>query len=241
MNCFNFNGFRTDECVKLGIDVNDIVILSYLLTIQGGYGLECLMNEGLTYTWLTYDKIVADNPILYMQPRTASIRMAKLKQLGLVEILVKCKENTKFKKSYFRITDKARDLMFNIISKDNNIIQDDPKPENVVAVVNQENAEIVEQWELDFQRFYKAYPKKQDKQNVIKWFKKNKPTEILMKKILDALEKFKKTEQWTKDKGKFIPMPSTWLNNKRWEDEIISKKSALDEFLEKSSGVEEVF
>jgi len=30
----------------------------------------------------------------------------------------------------------------------------------------------------------------------------------------------KATEQWRKDNGQFIPHPQTWLNQRRWEDDV---------------------
>jgi len=236
---FNFAGFNSLKVLEYDIDDSDIHILSYLLLMQTFDNLEKVEKDNNIYTYLTYEKIIEDNPTLKIQRRGLENRTSNLRKKGLIDIVSKCIPGSVIKKTYFRVTNKTTDLMFTFGNEE--YINYEPKPEKTNVIVVSEDTEIVEQWELDFQRFYKAYPKKQDKQNVIKWFKKNKPTEILMKKILDALEKFKKTEQWTKDKGKFIPMPSTWLNNKRWEDEIISKKSALDEFLEKSSGVEEVF
>lgn len=71
-----------------------------------------------------------------------------------------------------------------------------------------------------FERFWQAYPKKQNKKKVESWFKRNKPSDELMKIILEKLELFKKTEQWNKNNKQFIPMPTTWLNGRRWEDEI---------------------
>ena len=38
--------------------------------------------------------------------------------------------------------------------------------------------------------------------------------------IINALIAQKKTEQWTRDGGKYIPHASTWLNQERWNDEI---------------------
>ena len=53
----------------------------------------------------------------------------------------------------------------------------------------------------------------------MKAFKKVKvPVSVL----LDAIEKQKKSEDWKKEGGKFIPYPTTWLNGKRWEDEDIT-------------------
>jgi hypothetical protein len=38
--------------------------------------------------------------------------------------------------------------------------------------------------------------------------------------LLTALDKQKKSTQWKKDNGQFIPHPATWLNGKRWEDQL---------------------
>lgn len=74
-----------------------------------------------------------------------------------------------------------------------------------------------------FEQFYELYPKKQKKEETKKWFIKNKPSEELFNEILKSLDKFKKTEQW-KNK-QYIPLPITWLNQKRWEDEIEEQNS----------------
>ena len=71
-----------------------------------------------------------------------------------------------------------------------------------------------------FDTFYKAYPRKVGKANVEKWFSKNNPDEKLFATIMKQLMIFKKSPDWLKDNGQFIPYPSTWLNQKRWEDEL---------------------
>lgn len=71
-----------------------------------------------------------------------------------------------------------------------------------------------------FNRFWSAYPKKKEKQKVLDWFKKNKPSKELVDKMIDTIYKFKKTEQWKKDNGQFIPYPMTWLRGGCWDDEI---------------------
>ena len=34
-----------------------------------------------------------------------------------------------------------------------------------------------------------------------------------------ALKAQRASEEWRRDNGRAIPYPSTWLNNRRWEDE----------------------
>lgn len=71
-----------------------------------------------------------------------------------------------------------------------------------------------------FETFWKAYPRKVNKQGAEKAFKKLKPNDDLFKAIMDGLENQKKSKQWTRDNGQYIPHASTWLNGKRWEDEL---------------------
>lgn len=80
--------------------------------------------------------------------------------------------------------------------------------------------ENIKEKKSNFEIFYKAYPRKVGKANVEKWFNKNKPSEDLFDLMMKKLELFKKSPDWLKDNGQFIPYPATWLNQKRWEDEI---------------------
>lgn len=71
-----------------------------------------------------------------------------------------------------------------------------------------------------FNLFWERYPKKLAKRDAEKAFDKIKPDEKLFNLILEKLELYKQSEAWLKDGGQFIPYPATWLNGRRWEDEI---------------------
>ncbi len=70
-----------------------------------------------------------------------------------------------------------------------------------------------------FLKFWQAYPKKTAKQAALKAWNKLKPDEVLLKTIINALEIQKKSDQWHKEGGQYIPYPATWINGRRWEDE----------------------
>lgn len=82
-----------------------------------------------------------------------------------------------------------------------------------------------ELWEEQFEKFYKAYPKKVKKQDVKKWFEKHTPSNELFSSMINSLEQFRGSADWQKDGGQFIPYPTTWLNQKRWEDEDIPQNN----------------
>ena len=71
-----------------------------------------------------------------------------------------------------------------------------------------------------FDLFWKSYPKKVAKEAAYKSFAKRKPDDKMLKEIFQAVELQKTQEQWTKDSGKYIPNPATWLNQGRWMDEV---------------------
>jgi uncharacterized protein YdaU (DUF1376 family) len=71
-----------------------------------------------------------------------------------------------------------------------------------------------------FPKFWKMYPNKKGKAAAEKAWKKLKVTADLFGQIAEGLAAQVVCEAWVKDGGQFIPHPATWLNGKRWEDEV---------------------
>jgi len=74
----------------------------------------------------------------------------------------------------------------------------------------------------NFDIFWAACPRKVGKGAAERAWRKIAPDESLAMRIVQAMTEQRAQEQWKRDGGKFIPHPSTWLNEKRWEDEIPS-------------------
>ena len=75
--------------------------------------------------------------------------------------------------------------------------------------------------ESDFDQFWNAYPKKTGKELARKAWVKSEPS---ISQVLNALAWQTQSQQWRKDGGQFIPMPATYLNQSRWEDEPVDVK-----------------
>ena len=67
-----------------------------------------------------------------------------------------------------------------------------------------------------------SYPKKVGKFDAKRSFDKRKIDDELLELILKAVARQSGSDAWRKDGGQFIPNPSTWLNQGRWEDEGVS-------------------
>lgn len=110
---------------------------------------------------------------------------------------------------------------------------------NVQQTFN-ENITNVEQLKesiyANFDEFWAMYPNKKAKADAQKAWSKLSPNDELFKTIITALEKQKKSNDWTKETGKYVPYPATWIRGKRWQDEIKennsgSVKSVFDRLL----------
>ena len=77
-----------------------------------------------------------------------------------------------------------------------------------------------------FANFWNPYPRKTAKVQAQKAWAKLNPSPALQAQILAALAAQCKSEQWTKDGGAFIPHASTWLNQRRWEDQLPTQATA---------------
>jgi uncharacterized protein YdaU (DUF1376 family) len=74
------------------------------------------------------------------------------------------------------------------------------------------NQEYIDRFDI----FWKQYPRKVARPNAIKAWLKIKPDDVVLKKMLDAINQ----QQLPSKEIQFVPHPATWLNAKRWEDEI---------------------
>lgn len=104
-------------------------------------------------------------------------------------------------------------------------------PEKVRALNNLSNhqPEEIEQpdsvrttpaWEQRFNRWYSTYPRKQAKGDAKKAWQKINPDDALVAEMVAAVERQKRTQDWQKDGGKYIPLPASWLRAERWLDEV---------------------
>jgi hypothetical protein len=72
----------------------------------------------------------------------------------------------------------------------------------------------------EFDGFWSAYPKKKSKTDAERAWRKLAPSADLVQRILTAVASQRLCDDWTKSGGQFIPFPASWLNARRWEDEM---------------------
>jgi hypothetical protein len=71
-----------------------------------------------------------------------------------------------------------------------------------------------------FQKFWASFPKRRARAAAEKAWVKINPSPELFETIMTSLEEQKQSGDWLKNDGQFIPFGSTWLNGRRWEDDV---------------------
>jgi hypothetical protein len=73
----------------------------------------------------------------------------------------------------------------------------------------------------DFESFWNAYPKKVGKKETRRAWLKIVGVHNHVAEIISGVEKWKMNPQW--ENAQYIPNPATFLNQRRWEDEVPNK------------------
>lgn len=94
----------------------------------------------------------------------------------------------------------------------------DKNNKNNISCNKNSEIEVLDQKEMWFESFWEIYPKHQDKKKAKQKFLKLCTNEKEYKAIMDGLRNV--LPVWAKKDTKYIPMPTTWLNGERWNDEV---------------------
>ena len=94
----------------------------------------------------------------------------------------------------------------------------DKNNKNNISCNKNSEIEVLDQKEMWFESFWEIYPKHQDKKKAKQKFLKLCTDEKKYQEIMQGLRNV--LPVWAKKDTKYIPMPTTWLNGERWNDEV---------------------
>lgn len=89
---------------------------------------------------------------------------------------------------------------------------------NTISCNGNSIIEVLSKKEMWFESFWEIYPKHQDKKKAKQKFLRLCTDEKKYQEIMDGLRNV--LPMWAKKDNKYIPMPTTWLNGERWNDEV---------------------
>ena len=172
-------------------------ILDYQIVKQEGKGTLSLYTFGENYSYL----ITSTDHGVVAQPSTGW-SVNRLPRGGLTDHPVGGQPTIKDKS----IIDKS------IKDKSIKITHTRDCPENDQIIPDKPD------YSKSFERFWQIYPKKVSKPQALKAWMKIRPSDELVTKILEAVEKAKRLDSRFREQ-RFIPYPASWLNSAGWENE----------------------
>ena len=119
---------------------------------------------------------------------------------------------------YHAKSEKAKESVSKRWNKDTNVVRTYNEGNTNQEPITKNHKPITNK---DFDKFWEAYPKKKAKPIALKAWLKHKPD---IDVVIKSLTMIKRCDQWTKNKGEFIPYPASWLNAEGWNDVIEIKK-----------------
>ena len=220
-NFFDSEDMKLLESMDNGYIYSNILMKMYLLSLKNGGKL--MYKDKIPYNSKMLSTILNHN--LDILDKAISI----FKELNLIEILdsgaIFMLDIQNYIGKSSDEADRIRKYRNEINAEKNELLQMYDKSTTNLSNIKDRDKDIIKDidnniYTQNFEKFWKAYPKKRDKGNAEKWFKKHKPSEKLTNIMIEKIERFKDTQDWKKQDGQFIPYPTTWLNAKMWEDEF---------------------
>lgn len=153
-------GFNQEKAVNLGLDMVDLMLLNYVITANGSPNMFHIVDEGISYVWLSHKKIQEDLPILNIAEGTLRNRISELKKKGL--IISKTMSNTQNRGSatYYSVSELTmsleNDIKVSTTSLENDTVS---RPRNSKIT---SNSRLIDNIELngDIDNIQKIKPKK---------------------------------------------------------------------------------
>lgn len=79
-----------------------------------------------------------------------------------------------------------------------------------------------------FEHFYALYPRKKSPGDARKAWNAKCSDPAIHEAVFNGLARAKKSHQWLKEGGKYIPYPASWLRGEGWKDEDIEARVCPD-------------
>lgn len=212
---------RCEELYKIdnNLDVIDMSIVDYMQTIcaSNNQKLKKIVLGNSSFTWVAYQKILDDMPYLRINNKEAiARRLTKLIKSGL---LVKHCSKKDGNKTFFGMG-KNWDIITGLTTIDFKVVRVSTQESKPLSTIKSYNNSIsdnsINNKNNDlFLKFWETYNYKIGKQKAYKAFNR-----LSEKDKTDAISGIKKYDD-NKPEWKHKQHPSTYLNGRTWEDEVV--------------------
>ena len=147
-------GFNQKDAIELGLKTDDLLILDYIIRANGTPNMHHIVDDSISYVWLSHKKIHEDLPILNMAESTLKNKLSELKKLGLIDS--KQVQNTigRGSQTFYSVTERTIEMTTYLesdvvtrprtsTSTSYNSLSSNSKLENITIINNSNNTEFL--------------------------------------------------------------------------------------------------
>ena len=116
---YSILGFKQSEAVKLGLSLDDLLLLDYIITANGTPSMFHVVDKEVSYVWLSHDKLSEDLPILNISEGTLRNKLAKLKADDYITSISVNNKSGRGSRTYYSVTDKTMSLRNDMVNTNN--------------------------------------------------------------------------------------------------------------------------
>lgn len=196
---------------------------------EGHQAKELLLHYIFTARWQGTNSVRADDVYckngLFWGSKKLKDAKALLHKLGLIEYKQMKNEVGQFEHRYI-IVKPLTHTGGSVFGLPGN---PDHQSEETNASLNNRSASLKKEsaYNTSFLRFWNEYPRRIAKKAAYKSWSKINPDEELVEVIIESVKQHKTSKKWQDDNGEYIPHPTTYLNQGRWEDELAESEDSF--------------
>lgn len=238
------------------LDLIDCAILDWLTAFCNSTNVQInKFRDDNGFTWVSYSILMKDMPLLRIKSKGAlSKRINSIKNAGFIDTYVKNGDRL-----YVKLLPLVDTLVFSTVHENERnrslketvpfAIENATVRLNEPTIIHNHNTRTIDniiskadddiviepvefQYDPLFLAFWSAYPKKVGKGQAYAAWRKIRPrvSKVTADMITASVQSHIDSQQWKNENGKYIPNPATYLNQRRWEDELSSKSSVMSKY-----------
>lgn len=110
-------GFNQELAVELNLDLTDLLLLDYIQRANGNPNMTHIVENEISYVWLSHEKLHEDLPIISISEGTLKNRLSKLKEKDLIQSIQISNKSSRGSKSYYSITELTTSLQNDVVDE----------------------------------------------------------------------------------------------------------------------------
>ena len=110
-------GFNQELAVELNLDLTDLLLLDYIQRANGNPNMTHIVENEISYVWLSHEKLHEDLPIISISEGTLKNRLSKLKEKDLIQSIQIANKSSRGSKSYYSITELTTSLQNDVVDE----------------------------------------------------------------------------------------------------------------------------